>query len=252
MPGRLWSHFGEVRKHFRSIPTPKAELHVSVLVPKQVILNEQAALSVLVAAIAQTTTGNAIQQNSDEVASPHTNVIVRSFKASFFEHTRVRAGCHRMSGDKRIFVRKGSCLLPLLGTPSLDPGQSTGTRPDHGRAISVNLADIVDLAVPVAGLVPDFSTYNIARSHSLEILFKLEYENKRFEINLRNMPVRLLAPELERVDQTGPDQTEWPDIQSTGDGDGVWIVPPPSEWDLDYEDNAFDALLVEPPPRYSA
>lgn len=251
LPARLWSSLCERRRRFKRLSTPKVELHVSVLMPKKLILKEQVALSVLVAATAYAIDSDiATDQTSESVHLHSKNLTITSFKVSLLQRTQVRAGCHRSSSKKRIFVRKGSCILPLSGNLSLASTQSGITNQDTGAVVSVNLADIADLTVSSTTFVPDFSTYNIARSHSLEMLFKMEYENKRFKFYLRDIPIRVLSPECDRMDQSGGQPSERTGGQSTSDE--VWIVPPPAACAVDNDDDAIDALHGEPPPPYRA
>jgi hypothetical protein len=130
-------------------------------------------------------------------------------------------------------------------------------------ATFVNLSDTVDLSIPTALLVSDFSTYNIARFYTLELSFSLQYESKRCRFSLRDVPIRV-APQsgeelerrliegLEADDEYGCELAgiHWRDYRhrSSGDWGDVWAVP----------ETGIEAWLEEdglvpdiPPPAYT-
>jgi hypothetical protein len=130
-------------------------------------------------------------------------------------------------------------------------------------ATFVNLSDTVDLSIPTALLVSDFSTYNIARFYTLELSFSLQYESKRCRFSLRDVPIRV-APQsgeelqrrliegLEADDVYGCELAgiHWRDYRqrSSGDWGDVWAVP----------ETGIEAWLEEdglvpdiPPPAYT-
>ncbi|KIX07096.1 uncharacterized protein Z518_05073 [Rhinocladiella mackenziei CBS 650.93] len=254
IPKLLCSILCEGRRRFKSITPPEVELRMSVWIPKRIILNGQVTLSVLVAMTSRSTgPDNATKRNLSNDHVQPTNLRIRSFKLSLFQHTRVRTGCHRSSSEKKILVRRGSCILPLSGDSSLEPSQSGNTSQDSRPARFVNLADMADLRVPMAALVPDFSTYNIAGCHSLEVLFNMEYENKRFKCNFGKVPLQVLSQECGTVDQGVIHPMERWANQSISDE--VWIRPPPSEDDIDDDndddDDVVSAWATETLPPYT-
>ena len=245
---RLCWRLGGIRKRLKQEAMPKVELRVSVLMPKKMILQEDATLSVLVAANALATTPeNATIEGSEDIRILQENLFIKSFKVSLLQHTQVRAGCLSSISDKRVYIRRGSCVLPLSNRVSARPCPSTGTNNDTAPASFVNLADMADLRVPTGGLVPDFSTYNIATSHTLEVKFKMKYENKTFKFRLWRVPIRVLSPNCDTTAYRDILQSEHSGSQSLSDE--VWSVHPPSECDAE---DAIDDFFAEAPPKYSA
>ncbi|EXJ72441.1 uncharacterized protein A1O5_04945 [Cladophialophora psammophila CBS 110553] len=288
---------------------PKVELHISVVLPKRIILEDHATtrLSVMVAASSHpvTESNNDNTNGSTEEQTPpktsrhslrHANLITSSFKLSLVQHTHVRAGCHRSSSERRIFVRTGSCILPvtlrgastsssLLEQPrpatkfSADQGGGSSSSssssnssnsngpppPQPEEEVSIDLAKITDLTLPsTLALVPDFSTYNIARSHSLDVQFEMRYGEKRFKFSLRKIPLRILSPACYYAEEEDHQHTDLrpgdrrlnqitcaSDLDGGGDHNDVWIVPPPSECDPNDDENIANALIAEPPPQYT-
>ena len=245
---RLRSVVGGSQRRLKSIILPKMELHISVLMPKRIILKDRTALSVIVAASSHPTkASDSPNETSANNQLRYTSLMIRSFKLSLVQHVQVRAGCHRALSDRKMFVRKGTCTVPLLAQSPLRQGPSEHSSVDNPPTSSVNLADAADLIVPTASLVPDFSTYNIVTSHSLELQFKMEYESTRFKICLRKIPLQVVSSESDR---DSPSDVTFSEISGRRSAsDESWIVPPPSDCD-DYDD-VFNALSAEPPPRYA-
>jgi hypothetical protein len=228
----------------RSTSIEEAELDLSILLPRTIVIKKQASLSVLIAATARgIDLDSASQKESGNGNFHHKNLVIRSFKVSLLQLIQVRAGCHRASAEKRVFVREGSCIVPLSRNPPL-PGSIGVSNQDDGAPIFASLVDTVDLKIPTTVITPDFSTYNIANSHFLEISLKMEYANKRFKFHLRHIPIQILSSDCGGLDQI---QTEIPHtdvLASTGAREDAWIVPPPSE-------ESAEAQLADSPPCYT-
>ncbi|KAK5355048.1 hypothetical protein LTR11_011844 [Exophiala xenobiotica] len=166
-------------------PSSEAKLCFSVLLPKKLEIKEQQALSI---AVSCTVDGPPAAQGSvSSAVDRRPDLVVYSFKLSLVQHTQVRAGSHANSADKRVLTRKGSGIMPVSRT-NISTSQTTRNTPIP----FVNLCDTVDLSVPAGLLAADFSTYNIARHHSLEVLFRMTYERKTHKFVLRNVPLRVV------------------------------------------------------------
>lgn len=175
-------------------PNYEMKINCSVLLPKKLEIKEDQALSIPFCCsmdsppVSQGLVPSAVDRCP--------KLVMYSFKLSLVQHIQVRAGCHTSSSDKRIFTRKGSGVLPVssINTSASQTGSNT-------PASFVNLCDTIDLSVPIDLLAADFSTYNIARFHSLEVFIRLEYEKKRERFSIRNAPLRIIPQsgrELER------------------------------------------------------
>ena len=246
MGNSLWSNFCQIQRRFRPKRTEKLELQVSVRLPRTIILEKQATLPVVVAATVRAINSDDMsQQNPDSGNIQYKNLVIRSFKTSLFQLTQVRAGCHRASAERRVSVRKGSCIVPLSGSSILAPGASEVSNRDTGAAVHVNLADIAGSTIPTTTLTltPDFSTYNVANSHFLNISLKMEYANKRFKFHLRHIPIRVLSSECCVLNPSEICQGEL--SSSQGSWEEAWILPPSSE-------SEHDTLFADPPPYYRA
>ena len=216
------------------------ELRVSVLLPKKLEVKERTALSVLISATPHYNPETAARGCSETIT--HSILVIKSFKLSLIQHTQVRAGCHTPSTDRRVFTRKGSCVVPVSRI-ALTPNASNPAQESNGDTPTtlVNLSDITDLTVPRDILVPDFSTYNIARSHTLELTFTMEYERKKFKFALRDVPIWVLP--------TAGEETE---TRRSREGDEWIVTPPPVEIEERFGDGTnANVAFEEPLPGYS-
>lgn len=235
-------------------PTSEAKLFFSVWLPKKLEIKEQQALFVPISCtMGSSTTAQELLPSTDE---QRPDLVVCSFKLSLVQHTEVRAGCHTSSIARRIFIRKGSCTVPVAYREPSASQTATDT-----PASSVNLCDATDMSLAAELLAADFSTYNIARFHSLEVSFRMRYGKKNHKFTLRNVPLRVvpqsgrelerrLSEGLEEDDEYGCYLTgiQWQDYSGstsgTGDhateflqaimeesgGDSDWVseIPPPA------------------------
>ncbi|KIW86516.1 hypothetical protein Z517_01914 [Fonsecaea pedrosoi CBS 271.37] len=231
----------------------EAKLFFSVWLPKKVEIKEQQALFVPISCtMGHSTVGQELSPLTDEQCP---NAVVCSFKLALVRHTQVRAGSHTSSSSQRVFIRRGSVTVPVShGEPSAT--QTTTSTPTS----SANLCDATDMSLPPDLLTADFSTYNIARFHSLEISFRMKYRKKKHKFTLRDVPLRVVAQserELERRLSEGIEEDDeygcylsgiqWQDYRANtsgtgdptreflqaiiaepgGDGDCVSEIPPP-------------------------
>ncbi len=240
----FWSTFCQSQRWFRPMQSRNLGLQVFVRLPRTIVLEKQAMLPVLVAATAHAINSDGTSQQYLYSGNLyHKNLVIRSFKTSLFQLTQVRAGCHRASAEQRVSVRKGSCIVPLSGSAISSPGASEVSDRDTGAAVHVNLADITGSTIPTTTLTPDFSTYNVANSHFLNISLKIEYANKRFKFHLRHIAIRVLSSEYCGLDPNNICQGELSSGQ--GSWEEAWILPPSSE-------SEHDTVFADPPPCYRA
>ncbi|OQV01170.1 Arrestin or S-antigen, domain-containing protein [Cladophialophora immunda] len=243
-PRGLWSHLGDGLRGTKSNDRKRLEICISVRVPKRAFLTEQP-LSLIISASACSIAKDCQPEN----VSLGNQLAIREFKISLWQHTHVRAGRHHSSSTRRVFVRKSSSRLVVSETPSLGSCPGADTQAQPGEVTATNLTDIADLSLPTSILVPDFSTYNIARSHSLEMTFKMQYVNKKFKFCLGNIPVRLLPAKC--VPEGPTDMPPRSTSVSESELREGWTVFSPGE-DLAIDDDVAHILLEEPPPQYRA
>ncbi|KAK4935118.1 hypothetical protein LTR10_023763 [Elasticomyces elasticus] len=124
----------------------------------------------------------------------------------------------------------------------------------------------MDLSISADLLAADFSTYNIARSHSLEVRFCVKYENKKHQIALRNIPIRVVPPsgrELDRRLSEGVEEDDrygcylagiqWQDYQ--GNSSGTEVHAEAGEFlqaVMESSGGHGDLAPGTPPPAYTA
>ena len=170
------------------------ELRLSVLLSKKLEIEQESTLSVILSAILNVPTAD--MNSSPPQTARFPDLVMSRFKISLMQHTAVRAGCHSSLSVKHIFTRNGSCQVPVLRACSSTPETSRRLPASH-----INLSDVVDLTIPTNVLAADFSTYNIARFHRLNVSLSMVYMGKKHKIRLREVPIRI-APrsgaELER------------------------------------------------------
>lgn len=245
IPGFLWPILCQSQL-FRSRSVDGAGLDLSIRLPRTISLKKQASLSVLIAATARGVDVNNVGQQDSANGNFHgKNLVIRSFTVSLLELTQVRAGCHRASAERCIFVRKGSCIVVPLSEDTPIPRHIGGSPQDDGAADFVNLADTVDLTIPKTVITPDFSTYNIANAHFLKVSLKMEYANKSFKLHLRHIPIQVLSSDYHGLDQVQPEIPPTDVLGNPGAHEDAWIVPPP------FEESA-EAQFADSPPCYTA
>ncbi|KIX95746.1 uncharacterized protein Z520_08454 [Fonsecaea multimorphosa CBS 102226] len=241
--------------HKKQPPTePEMNLCFSVLLPKKLELKEHQTLSIPTSCTMNSSTATEELASLTVDASP--DLVIHSFKLSLFQQTHVRAGCHTGLSTKCILARKGSCRVPISRI-----SKSVSETAIDTPTTFVNLCDIVDLSVPVEILASDFSTYNIARCHTLEVSFSLEYRGKKYKFTLRRVPIRVgprsggelerrLSEGLEMDDEYGCDLAgiQWREYGRTS---GFDAGSPRQAIPLVIE--GFDGdVPATPPPAYTA
>lgn len=244
----------------RSIRTGRAEICMLVSTRKSITLREKSALPLNVAArVEYTHSNNDSQHNSKPTHSDHGNLTIKAFKLSLLQLTQVRAGCHRASTERRIVVRKGLLgkEIPLSSSPQTPHQEKSASSHQEDCTktpiTQVNLADAIKFTIPsTTTICPDFSTYNIANSHVLDITLKMEFACRRFKFHVRH-PIKVLASPSDcsglehlsdfylnflrfRASQTG----------SACDND-AWVILPRS-----MEENADSSMVADLLPSYSA
>ncbi len=243
---------------FRKGLCPKSEVNIrfSVFLPKKLEIKEQQSLSIPVSCTMDNSPAS--QELLSSAVDRCPNLIIYSFKLTLVQHTHVRAGCHTSSLKKRIFTRKGSGILSIAYT-NTSASQPVGNTPTS----SVNLCDNADLSVPAGLLGADFSTYNIARCHSLEVFFWMKYERKKHKFTLRDVPIQVVpqySSELERRLSEGVEEDDvygcdlagiqWRDYTGSASGmtSGVAGI---SQAVIEDSGGDGDVIPATPPPAYT-
>lgn len=241
----------------------ETELCFSVLLPQRIDSGGKSPLYIPVSCSIQPSSAVQSSGPASAVMERSLESIELFFKLSLIRLTQARAGCHTSSSSKRIFMRKGSATMPVssLASPTTTLAE-TDTR-TNTSAFSVNLGDMADLSVPTELLVADFSTYNIAQSHSFEVIFRVRYAGKKHRVALRWVPVsvvprsednlerRLLSAGVEEDDVWGCDSVgiPWREYAATRSGgmrEGL------EAWVEEYDESDEDDGPKTPPPMYTA
>lgn len=173
-------------------PELVGNLSFSVLLPRRLEMKGQPELSIPVSC---TMDSCLAAQKSPQLVGNCPEFVLYSFKLSLVQHIRVRAGCHAGSSNKKVFSRKGSGILPISCT------DRATFRRERDITTSVNLCDSSDLSIPRQSLAADFSTYNIARFHTLNVVLRMKYRGKKHKLALHDAPLQVVPEnggELER------------------------------------------------------
>ncbi|KIV88577.1 hypothetical protein PV10_08247 [Exophiala mesophila] len=177
-------HFLHLLPGFRGEQQSYTDVKIcfSALLPKTLNLNVRQALSIPICC--------AMKKGPPDVSVvvPRAILEVHSAKISLFQHTRIRAGSHSNETVKRIFTRKGSCVIPITRSTS----KATSNEEGEVDTTWVDLCNVIDLTVPTKSITPSFSTYNIARFHSLEVRFCLCLGGHKNRMVLRRVPIQVL------------------------------------------------------------
>ncbi|KIW97377.1 uncharacterized protein Z519_02769 [Cladophialophora bantiana CBS 173.52] len=177
-----------------------------------------------------------------------------------------------LNAVKKVTAHAFSDGPHFLDTAGSGPEPRRGANPSHDEHAFPPPAKLITSSFKLP-LVPhtihhsgpgaDFSTYNIARSHSLDAQFEMQYGEKRSKFRLRKIPAPDPVPacycaeeEDHHHNDLRPGGRRLNQIACTSDHDGggdqddVWIIPPPSEFDLNDDEIVANALIAEPLPQY--
>lgn len=168
-------------------PEPEVKLSISVMLPKQLEIKGRPALSIPISCVLECPIPDQGAGGSGERECPP--LVVHSFKVSLVRHVHVRVGGHHDSWAQRIWVRKGTCMVPVSpGKPTGAGAVAMGTAPESG----FDFGDVFDLVFPAQLLSSDFSTYNIARAHTLDIDCCIKYRERSHKLRLRRVPLHVV------------------------------------------------------------
>ncbi|KAL6247957.1 hypothetical protein RBB50_005305 [Rhinocladiella similis] len=235
------------------------ELCFSVLLPQKIDSGEQSPLSIPVSCSIHKSLASWSPGPASGLVGRSSESFELFFKLSLILHTQARAGCHTCASSKRIFVRQGSATMPESG-PASSPTPSETETGANTPAFSVNLSDMVDLSIPSELLTADFSTYNIAQSHSFEVVLRIRYAGKKHKVFLRDVPVTVVPRsenELERQLSEGVEEDDvwgcdsvgipWREYAARSSGTREALEALVEDYESDGDDRP-----KTPPPRYIA
>lgn len=226
--GRVLSVFREsAHKSAQTGLRRRFDCRIRVLVPKSLEVKQGSPISVFVSASCVGLTENDADVNSTDTTLPSGNIVVKNCALSMSVRTMARVGSQHSSELRKIALGNGGCEIPVQRSPKKEDSIFPST--SEALAESRNEVEIPNLKIPNTRLVPSFSTYNIYRSHTLELRFDLEYAGKRVKFTLRDIPIKLV-PDRTRTVETS--------ARVLGESD---IPPPPLD----------EVTEIEEPPDYS-
>lgn len=163
------------------------EIRISLLVPKRLESTSELPLPIFVSAFSE---DQGQGENNEPQDMDHAQPIVhiRRFVAWIVVKTAVHVGKHHSSTSNRIRLAKGSCDVTITRSADKSGLPRYTEDPEAMPTAVVNLGQVADWCLLSSLTVPDFSTGNISRTHSLELKFCMEYMGNRFKFTSAKMP----------------------------------------------------------------
>lgn len=175
----------------RALSYSAPELRLSLRVPKVLYSMSEDPLPVFMTACCQ-------ERDHREVTRPETGVAsssvlhVKQFSASLVVNTDVHVGSHHFRDRNRLYLGQGWCEVPIINSADHVGLPTYSEDPNSSPRATVNLGQVSDMCLSRIPVVPDFSTFNITRTHHLELKFNLEYRGKRLKCAFGKVPVLVL------------------------------------------------------------
>lgn len=207
----------KLRALIKNQKSNKISLRLCILVPKTLSLDGSPVPLVVSAAFC------GLQDHKtnigEQIRSLAPTVGLKGFKIIIEVHTKVRAGCHSLECIKSTTLGAATCDVPMLGDLSSHTELLPPTK-------SIILGDIADISPVDKALVPDFSTFNIARSHTFKLKLHIRFGRKDFKRTLGDMPIKVLSAPTEPVDEALLFSMEELTICQSLDGNESTAAPP--------------------------
>jgi hypothetical protein len=186
---------------FQSSSLPELNLQVEVSIPRRVVGIRGTTFPCLVSVTRCPTAVEDIRQ------VPQSSVQVRRFEIELRSHTEARTRSHRDHKREKVVLGAGSGAAIWIQKPE-DANEKTKAAYGTGQGattVTTDLGAIHGVRIP-AGMTPDFSTYNIAHYHSLELKLRLECAGEEMNFDVPELPVQI-TPEIVSEDPPAWEQS---------------------------------------------
>jgi hypothetical protein len=181
---------------FQSSSLPELNLQVEVSIPRRVVATRGTAFPCLVSV---TPCARAVE---DIRQVPQSSVQVRRFEIELRSHTEARTRNHRDYKKEKVVLGAGSGAAIWIQEPE-DANEKTKSGNGKGQVgaiVTTDLGAIHGVRIP-AGMTPDFSTYNIAHYHSLQLKLRLECAGEGMNFDVPELQLEI-TPDV--ADQAPP------------------------------------------------
>lgn len=229
-----------------SPPLNTLGLSIHILLPN--FLNLQAETPVQVAV-------RATRSSKD---GPHFGIQIRSLSLDLVSHAKVRARSVRATECRRICLIEATCNIPVHEADPLELQNYDGKTDFHGndeylRFVTERGLEITYLgecatitALDKTNLVPEFCTYNIFQSYSLDMKCQMNYGKERLTCTENGIPVQLVNS---KSDAPGTLLSREDSSQVRDFGNNTHEHNTPSDNDAM---GLSETIVLEPPPAYRA
>ena len=218
---------------FSSSSLPEIGLEVMVSIPRRVVAAPGTAFPCLVSV-----RHCASPRPEDPRQVPQSSVLIRRFELELRSHTEARTRSHHDHKRPTDTIGAGSSsAIAISGNPNLSSGADQaghkgGTAPtDVGAQYRARLPQ---------GVTPDFSTYNIAHYHTLELKLRLECAGQGMTFDINYLPLEV-TPQVAAAATAAPPQDPPPAWEPAAVG-GNGSMP--------IEQHGDDIFAQPPPPSY--
>ena len=186
---------------FQSSSLPELRLQVVVSIPRRVVAIPGAPFPCLVSVRRCATAVEDTRQ------VPQSSVQVRRFELELRCHTEARARSHQDNKRESIILGAGSgAAIWIQKADSASDKAKLAYGTDQGEATAATDVGALNGARIPHGVTPDFSTYNIAHSHTLDLKLRLECAGEGMNLDIKHLPIEI-APQIARQDPPGWEQS---------------------------------------------
>ncbi|KIW47281.1 uncharacterized protein PV06_02862 [Exophiala oligosperma] len=175
-----------------SLPLNNLYLSIHILLPNFINLQAQTPVPVAVRATHSSKDGS------------HFGIQIRSLRLDLVSHTKVRARSVRASECRRICLIEEICNIPVHQADPLELQNYDGKTKFHGndeyfrfvteRGLEITYLDkcATSTILDRTNLVPEFCTYNIFQSYSLDVKCQMNYGKERLTCTENGIPIQLV------------------------------------------------------------
>ena len=205
---------------FSSSSLPALSLQVEVSIPKRVVAAPGAAFPCLVS----------VRRRALDVEDtrqvPQSSVQIRRFEIEVCSHTEARTRWHKDHKKHNDALGSGSGVPIRIQKADEGSGKSNlAYGPDQTEATPTTDLGLTFGARLPNGMTPDFSTYNIAHYHTLELKLRLDCAGEEMKFDLDHLSLEVV-PQVARQDPPAWDSSNENGGMSIEQHNDV--VPPPS------------------------
>jgi hypothetical protein len=226
---------------FQSSSLPELNLDVQVSIPRRVVANRGAGFPCMVSVSRRTTALEDTRQ------VPQSSVQVRRFELELRSHTEARTRYHKDHKREKTLLGAGSgAAIWIQNADDVDGGSKPACEAGRGEATAAtNLGAMYRVRIPY-GVTPNFSTYNIAHYHTLELKLRLECAGEVMNFDVPELQLEV-TPEAGGVDPPAwepPSANGGMSIERQSD-----LISPPSYGDT--EESGPSSVRVQKAPPYA-